>query len=139
MKRENHYEAAFEHFLRDRGFGVVPVVETRRSYLDEAEVKSPDFIVVGRSSGRLVVDVKGRQFPSLSAGKPRLTWQNWSTVGDVDGLARWSGRFGDGFQGILALVHQRRRSPGRHPDPSASTAAFRTWPAASRSRTTACT
>lgn len=105
MKRDNHYEVAFEHFLRARGFGVVPVVEARRSYLDESEVKSPDFIVVGRRAGRLVVDVKGRQFPSLSAGKPRLTWHNWSTAGDVDGLARWSGRFGDGFQGILAFVY----------------------------------
>jgi len=105
MKRDNHYETAFDHFVRERGFGVVPVVESRRSYLDDSEVKSPDFIVVGPKAGRLVVDVKGRQFPSLSAGKPRLTWQNWSTAGDVDGLARWSGRFGDGFQGILAFVY----------------------------------
>jgi len=104
MKRDNHYEAAFERYLRDRGAAVVPVVESRRSYLDETEVKSPDFIVAGLSR-RLVVDVKGRQFPSLSAGKPRLTWQNWSTAGDVDGLARWSGRLGDGFQGILAFVY----------------------------------
>ena len=105
MKRDNHYEAAFEWYLRDCGIAVVPVVESRRSYLDNSEVKSPDFIVVGPRNRRLVVDVKGRQFPSLSAGKPRRTWQNWSTAGDVDGLVRWSGRFGDGFQGILAFVY----------------------------------
>jgi hypothetical protein len=105
MKRDNHYEAAFEWFLRDRGIAVVPVVEARRSYLDEDEVKSPDFIVVGPRNGRLVVDVKGRQFPSRSAGHLCRTWQNWSTAGDVDGLTRWSGRFGDGFQGVLAFVY----------------------------------
>lgn len=105
MKRDNHYEAAFEWYLRDRGIAVVPVVEDRRSYLDSEEVKSPDFIVVGPRDARLVVDVKGRQFPSLSAGKSRNTWQNWSTAGDVDGLIRWSGRFGDGFEGVLAFVY----------------------------------
>ena len=32
-------------------------------------------IVVAPGDSKLVVDVKGRQFPSLSAGKPRKTWQ----------------------------------------------------------------
>lgn len=105
MKRDNHYEMAFEWYLRGRGIAVVPIVESRRSYLDDGEVKSPDFIVVGPRPARLVVDVKGRQFPSLSAGRPRITWQNWSTAGDIDGLVRWSGRFGGGFQGVLAFVY----------------------------------
>ncbi len=105
MKRDNHYEAAFEWYLRDLGIAVVPIDEARRSYLDSEEIKSPDFIVVGPHRARLVVDVKGRQFPSLSAGKSRKTWQNWSTAGDIDGLTRWSGRFGDGFQGVLAFVY----------------------------------
>jgi hypothetical protein len=105
MKRDNHYETAFEWYLRERGAAVVPIVESRRSYLDDSEIKSPDFIVVGPDAARLVVDVKGRQFPSLSAGKLRKTWQNWSTAGDIDGLTRWSGRFGAGFQGILAFVY----------------------------------
>ena len=103
MKRDNHYEAAFEWYLRERGAAVVPIVEARRSYLDDGDVKSPDFIVVGAS--RLVVDVKGRRFPSRSAGQLRKTWQNWSTAGDIDGLSRWSGRFGDGFRGIIAFVY----------------------------------
>src|SRR5439155_1646923 len=47
MRRDNHYEAAFEWYLRDRGIAVVPIDEARRSYLDADEIKSPDFIVVG--------------------------------------------------------------------------------------------
>jgi hypothetical protein len=119
MKRDNHYEAAFEWYLRHRGAAVVPIVETRRSYLDADEVKSPDFIVVGSGASPLVVDVKGRQFPSVSAGKFRKTWQNWSTAGDIDGLARWSGRFGEGFRGVLAFVYHVLPSvvlPGDTPD-----------------------
>lgn len=105
MNRDNHYEAAFEAFLRGRGVAVVPVDEARRSYLDADEVKSPDFIVVGPDDARLVVDVKGRQFPGVSAGKLVKTWQNWSTRDDVDGLTRWAARFGEGFRGVLAFVY----------------------------------
>lgn len=83
----------------------MPIDEARRSYLDADEVKSPDFIVVGCGDAKLVVDVKGRKFPGLSAGKPRKTWQNWVETGDIDGLTRWAARFGDGFRGVLAFVY----------------------------------
>ncbi|MBX9582019.1 MAG: HYExAFE family protein [Gemmataceae bacterium] len=106
MKSDNHYEAAFEAYLRSLGVAVVPVVEARRSYLDQTEVKSPDFIVVGPDDARLVVDVKGRKFPGGPSGSPRLMWENWSTREDIDGLARWAGRLGDGFRGVLAFVYE---------------------------------
>ena len=105
MKSDNHYEAAFEAFLRGRGVAVVPIDEARRSYLDADEVKSPDFIVVGPDDAKLVVDVKGRQFPGFSSGKTVKTWQNWVEAGDVDGLTRWAARFGAGFRGVLAFVY----------------------------------
>ena len=106
MNRDNHYEAAFEAYLRRHGVAVVPVVEARRSYLDAAEVKSPDFLVVGPDDARLVVDVKGRKFPGGPAGSPRKMWENWSTREDIDGLSRWSDRLGDGFRGVLAFVYE---------------------------------
>lgn len=106
MKQDNHYEAAFEAYLRSRGVAVVPVVEARRSYLDHAEVKSPDFLVIGPDDAKLVVDVKGRKFPGGPAGSPRKMWENWSTREDIDGLLRWAGRLGDGFRGVLAFVYE---------------------------------
>ena len=106
MKSDNHYEAAFDAFLRKRGVAVVPVVEARRSYLDAEEVKSPDFIVVGPNDAKLVVDVKGRKFPGTGkGGKPRLVWHNWCEREDVVSLARWAERLGDGFRGVLAFVY----------------------------------
>jgi len=105
MNRDNHYEAAFEAFLRGRGVAVVAVDEARRSYLDEDAVKSPDFLVVGPTDARLVVDVKGRKFPGGPEGKARKVWQNWSTRDDIDGLERWADRFGPGFRGVLAFVY----------------------------------
>jgi hypothetical protein len=106
MNRDNHYEAAFEWFLRARGVAVVPVDEARRSYLDADEVKSPDFLVIGPDDARLVVDVKGRKFPGGPTDRPRKVWEHWSTRDDVDGLTRWAGRLGPGFRGVLAFVYQ---------------------------------
>lgn len=105
MKSDNHYEAAFEAYLRSLGVAVVPVVEARRSYLDQTEVKSPDFIVVGPDDAKLVVDVKGRKFPGGPAGGRKM-WENWSTREDIDGLTRWAGRLGESFRGVLAFVYQ---------------------------------
>ncbi|HJZ55162.1 MAG TPA: HYExAFE family protein [Gemmataceae bacterium] len=105
MDRSNHYEAAFEAYLRGRGVAVVPIDEARRSYLDAFEVKSPDFIVVGPDDARLVVDVKGRKFPGTSGGKVRKTWKNWCERDDINGLTRWAARLGPGFRGVLAFVY----------------------------------
>ena len=42
--RDNHYEAAFEEYLRSRGVPYVAVDEARRSVLsDGASIKSLDF------------------------------------------------------------------------------------------------
>lgn len=106
MKSDNHYEAAFDAFLRERGAAVVPVVEARRSYLDPGEVKSPDFIVVAPGDAKLVVDVKGRKFAGTGkGGKPRRVWHNWCEREDVESLVRWADRFGGGFRGVLAFVY----------------------------------
>jgi hypothetical protein len=105
VKSDNHYEAAFDAYLRKRGAAVVPVVEARRSYIDAEEVKSPDFIVAGPHA-KLVVDVKGRKFVGTDrGGKPRRVWHNWCERESVVSLARWAERLGDGFRGVLAFVY----------------------------------
>src|ERR1700722_5356043 len=103
MNRGNHYEVAFEAFLRERGVATLPIVEARRSYLDDAEIKSPDFLVVGPINTRYVVDVKGRIFPGRGVRSHKV-WENWSPRSDIDGLYRWASRFGHGFHFILAIV-----------------------------------
>ena len=78
--RDNHYEAAFEEYLRGRGVPYVAVDEAKRSVLsDGASIKSLDFIVSspGSASGcpvRWLVDVKGRRFPSGDIQKQY--WKN---------------------------------------------------------------
>ena len=104
MKADNHYEVAFDAYLRERGAATLPIVEARRSYLDEDSVKSPDFVVVAPSEARLVVDVKGRKFGG-STEHPRRIWQNWCLRDDVTSLESWTEHFGVGFRGILAFVY----------------------------------
>ncbi len=63
--RDNHYEAAFEEYLRNRGVPYVAVDESKRSLLGNgASIKSLDFIVSAPGETTWLVDVKGRRFPS---------------------------------------------------------------------------
>jgi hypothetical protein len=105
MDRGNHYESAFEAYLRDRRLGYVAVDEAKRSTLDDEPVKSIDFIVYGVDGARLLIDVKGRQFPGGSSMKPQRTWQNWVCAEDVDGLERWEESFGNDYRGLLVFAY----------------------------------
>jgi hypothetical protein len=106
MDRNNHYEAAFEAYLQWHRLCYVAVDETRRAMLGEERVKNLDFIVYGEGGARLLVDVKGRRFPSGPAHRSRRVWECWSTQDDVDGLERWQELFGANWQGLLAFVYQ---------------------------------
>jgi hypothetical protein len=105
MDRSNHYEAAFEAYLQWHRLCYVAVDETRRSMLGEERIKNLDFIVYGERGARLLVDVKGRRFPS-GLKHPRRVWECWSTQDDIDGLERWETLFGPGYQGLLVFAYQ---------------------------------
>ena len=106
MDRSNHYEAAFEAYLRAGGLCYVAIDESKRATLDDEPVKSLDFIVYGPGDARLLVDVKGRRFPSgKPKHRPKYTWQNWVMAEDVDGLVRWEQRFGPGYRGLLVFAY----------------------------------
>src|SRR5215218_10176313 len=105
MDRDNHYETAFESYLRDRRLVYVAVDESRRASLDDEPVQSIDFIVHGRDGVKLLVDVKGRKFPGGPPDNPRRVWQNWVAREDVDGLDRWADRFGPDYRAVLVFAY----------------------------------
>lgn len=100
--RDNHYEAAFEEFLRARQVTYVAVDESRRSLLADSSLKSLDFIVSSHNGARWLVDVKGRRFPS---GEQKQYWKNWSTRDDLDSLACWEQLFGAQFAGLFVFAY----------------------------------
>ena len=102
--RDNHYEAAFEEFLRSRGVPYVAVDEAKRSLLaDGGSIKSLDFIVSAPGKITWLVDVKGRRFPSGDVQKQY--WKNWSTRDDLRSLAQWEELFGESFRALFVFAY----------------------------------
>lgn len=102
--RHNHYEQAFEAFLRDRQIPYVAVNENRRSLAADGEsIKNLDFIVSSGGPISWLVDVKGRRFPS--GDDQKHYWKNWSTEDDLAGLARWETLFGQRFCGLFVFAY----------------------------------
>ncbi len=101
--RSNHYDVAFEEFLRQGRTPYVAVDEQRRALLRDASLKSMDFIVYSQQQN-LLVDVKGRQFPTGGeSGGHR--WENWATEDDLVSLMQWEQVFGPGFRSILVFAY----------------------------------
>ncbi|MBX3439317.1 MAG: HYExAFE family protein [Planctomycetaceae bacterium] len=101
-KRSNHYDVAFEQFLRLLRRPYVSVNETRRALCRDDSLKSMDFIVYSGRTQNLLVDVKGRRFPS---GNGSHRWENWATQDDIDCLLKWQEVFGSGFRALLVFAY----------------------------------
>lgn len=107
-QRRNHYDAAFEAFLRERKLPYVAVDESRRALLDRASLKSMDFLVYAPGGRKnLLVDVKGRRFPPARCRTPgSRTWETWATAEDITSLLTWQQVFGGGFRAVLIFAYE---------------------------------
>ena len=101
--RDNHYEAAFEAYLRRERLPYIAVDEARRSLVPDGSLKSLDFIVSPPGGPSWLVDVKGRRFPS--GDEHQQYWKNWSTRDDLRSLAAWQRHFGSGFCPLLVFAY----------------------------------
>jgi hypothetical protein len=104
--RKNHYEAAFEAYIRDLRVPCVAIDEARRALAAETgNLKNPDFLLYPRWGRNLVVEVKGKQGKNARGRRP---WENWVSTDDLDGLARWQELFGPGFRSLLCFAYAER-------------------------------
>ena len=102
--RHNHYEAAFEAYLRQLRVPYIAVNESRRSLLPEgATLKSLDFLVPSPGPTIWLIDVKGRRFPT--GQKNPQYWTNWCTQDELESLDQWEQMFGPSFQGLLVFAY----------------------------------
>jgi hypothetical protein len=115
--RNIHYEAAFEDYLRAKGWPYVAVDEARKAIFGAVSLKSFDFLVYSSSGPNLLVDVKGRKFPDAIPGRSRggRTWENWITREDVEGLSEWEKVFGRDFHAVLVFAYWLQGPPQRSP------------------------
>ncbi|MFB3893460.1 MAG: HYExAFE family protein [Phycisphaerae bacterium] len=116
--RSIHYEAAFEDYIRSKGWPYVAVDEARKAIFGGSTIKSFDFLVYSSSGPNLLVDVKGRKFPDCVPGRGRgasRAWENWVTREDIEGLREWQKVFGDDFTAVLVFAYWLQGPPGRSP------------------------
>lgn len=100
--RNNHYEAAFEAYLRHKTIPYVAVDEAKRALFANARLKSFDFVVYCPKGANRLVDIKGRK-AQRSASPSALP--NWCTEQDVTDLMQWEQIFGSGFSALLAFIY----------------------------------
>lgn len=100
--RSNHYDAAFEAYLLATGRPFVAIDEARRAQLAEVSLKSMDFIVDG-GSHRLLLDIKGRRFPT--GGSSGTRWECWADEDDIASLLRWESVFGNHYRAALVFAY----------------------------------
>lgn len=131
-KRHNHYEAAFEDYLRSRQIAYVAVNEQRRALDPGGTLKSVDFIVSPANEGPIADsswEAPAWEAPTgktpageTTAGETlsrwlvdvkgrrfpsgRQYWRNWTTEEELHSLARWGDRFGDAFMGMLVFAYE---------------------------------
>lgn len=110
--RSNHYEAAFEAYVRCLRVPCVAIDEAKRAIFDDTGVKNPDFLLYPRLSDNLVVEVKGKRGKNA---RGRRDWENWVTTDDLDGLVHWQSTFGPGFRSVLVFAYVE--VPGAFPLP----------------------
>ena len=116
--RNVHYEAAFEDYLRCRGWPYVAVDEAKKAIFAGASIKSFDFLVYSSTGANLLADVKGRKFPDSGGGRRAgntRAWENWITREDVAGLQEWEKVFGPDFTGTLVFAYWLQGPPQRAP------------------------
>ncbi len=106
MKRDNPYEAAFEAYLRDRRWGYLATDETRRTHFDDEPIKSLDFVVSTPNGSQLLIDIKGRKYPTGKGARKNFTWQNWVDRGDIESLERWQVKFGPSSIALLVFAYR---------------------------------
>jgi hypothetical protein len=128
VQRSQHYDFAFEEYLRRRRVPYVGVDEARRALLPERStlkvtrtfpdgsqqvetLKSFDFVVYDDSVNRLVA-VKGRKVSIPSAGITRPgRLETWVNRDDIDSLLIWQRLFGEGFQACIVFLYWCHAQP----------------------------
>jgi hypothetical protein len=101
----NHYERAFENWLKDNRIQYVAADEHERATVWRRKVKSPDFLLYPSDGRTIIAEVKGRKFRGKSLEK--LTgFECWVTREDVDGLGRWLGVLGAGHEAVFVFAYR---------------------------------
>jgi hypothetical protein len=101
----NHYERAFENWLRDNRIEYLRADEHKKSEQVGGPVKSFDFLLSPPNQLKIIAEVKGRKFKGTSFEK--LTgFECWVTREDIDGLTSWQKNFGPDYVPVFVFAYR---------------------------------
>jgi len=100
----NHYEKAFESWLKDNGIQYLAVDQQKRTAFSKSKIKSFDFLFYAPDRHAYIAEVKGRKF----TGKTFAAFgnlQNWVTADDITGLENWIKIFSERYLGLFIFAY----------------------------------
>ncbi len=100
----NHYELAFENWLKDNHIRFTRIDETKRARLGKATFKSFDYFVYAGTHNIIIADVKGRKFKGTSFEK-LTSLQCWVTETDITDIEFWQEIFGDDHHAVFVFAY----------------------------------
>ncbi len=103
----NHYEQAFENWLKDHRIEYVTEYQHERATFRNVEIKSFDFLLYPHSRP-IIVEVKGRTFRGASLAK-MAGFECWVTAEDVDGLLTWQKILGGGHRALFVFAYKMEK------------------------------
>ncbi|MCE5341301.1 MAG: HYExAFE family protein [Planctomycetaceae bacterium] len=104
MDGGNHYERAFQCWLKDNGVQYLAVDQHKRTAFSRCKIKSFDFLFYTAGGRAVIAEVKGRKF----AGKNFSafgTLPNWVTDDDITGLENWIRIFSSRYEGLFIFAY----------------------------------
>jgi hypothetical protein len=102
----NHYEQAFQSWLKDSGIRYIVIDQQRRAAFARTRVKSFDMLIYpAATKDVLIAELKGKKFTGQTlAGLSGM--QNWVTMEDIRGLKTWEEALGEGHKGVFVFVYE---------------------------------
>ena len=106
----NHFEKAFENWLKDSQVQHVQVDQSKRAVFARSRVKGFDILIYPKRLGAdvLIAEVKGRKYRGKGVENIGAL-PSWVTIDDVQGLEKWEEMFGKGYSGIFVFVYELAR------------------------------
>jgi len=101
----NHYERAFENWLKDNRIQYIGVDEHKRAAFGHSKIKSFDFLLYPHGSQAIIAEVKGRKFKGKSLAQ-LSSLESWVTAEDIDGLTDWQKVFGQGCKAVFVFAYK---------------------------------
>ncbi|MHC5074617.1 MAG: HYExAFE family protein [Planctomycetota bacterium] len=100
----NHYERAFENWLKDNRIQYLTIDENKRAAFSHTKIKSFDFLICPPNQKIIIAEVKGRTFKGTTFENLK-GFECWVTMDDVEGLSCWQQIYGSDYQAVFVFVY----------------------------------